>query len=207
MAESQVHSTSHLSRVIHKTLQNLFPYYWHHLLFLFNMDNNSVLQKFEVKPNLNSNQRQRFAIICAVAVFAGRSSCLLPFPHKAKAGASPGSEDVIVERWKQTTGTTSGSSELALSTPSAQESLQETSLHQADLGPQDTHSWVLWGRLPRLGSERVLRDWMKDGEGSDKWKQIYSICKSSLGFMDKVHEAAEIRMVKKRYIFIFLNNP
>lgn len=165
MAESQVHSISHLSRVIHKTLQNLFPYYWHHLLFLFNMDTNSVLQKFEVKPNLNSSQQQRFTIICAVAVFAGRSSCLLPFPHKAKAGASPGSEDVIVERWKQTTGTTPGSSELALSTPSAQESLQETSLHQADLRATG-HSFLgVMGKVTqagfREGSEGLGEGWGK----------------------------------------------
>lgn len=105
---------------------------------------NSALQKFEVKPNLNSSKWQRFSIICIVAVFASRNSYLLLFPHKGKAAASPGSEDVIVERLKQATGTPSGSSELALSTTSAVELLQEPSLQYTGLGSQHTRSWVLW---------------------------------------------------------------
>lgn len=163
--ESQVHDTFYPSKVIPKILKNLFSYYWHHLLFLFNVGINSPLQKSEVKTNLNSSQWQRFAIICIVAVFASRSSCLLLFPPKGKAGASPGSEDLIVERWKQTTGTPSGSSELALGTTSAVELLQEPSLHHAGLGSQHTHPW--W-RSPRLGSESVLRDCLKDGGGGGK---------------------------------------
>lgn len=134
----------------HLILAKWFTRYWKiyfHVIdttfpFLFNIGINSALQKFEVKPNLNSSQWQRFAIICIVAVFASRNSCLFLFPHKEKAGASPGSEDVIVEKWKQTTGTTSGSSELALSTTSAVELLQETSLHQAGLGSLTAHPFL-----------------------------------------------------------------
>lgn len=43
----------------------------------------------------------------------------MQFTHKEKAGASPGSNDVIVEKLKQTNGRTSGNSELTMNITAA----------------------------------------------------------------------------------------